>query len=321
MEQSRVSFNDYASFLKTRFPFKVQKLSVDGGFGCPNCDGSRGRGGCTYCNNRTFTPSYCDKGDPIAVQLRKGAEFFGKKYPDMKYLAYFQSRTNTYAPLSVLKAKYEEALCQENIVGLVIGTRPDCVSDKLLEYLGNVAKHTFVMIEYGIESTDDNVLKAINRGHDFAQSRNAIVSTANHGICTCAHIILGLPFATRKQMLTEPAIISELPLDILKLHQLQIVRNTAMAAQYCTDASQFPLFNSPQDYASLVIDYIERLRPNITLERFTSQSPSELLIAPRWGMKNYQFVDMLKKMMKQRNTWQGRLWGASEKQVLPSLHV
>ena len=175
------------------------------------------------------------------------------------------------------------------------------------------------MIEYGIESTDDHVLKAINRGHDFAQSRNAIVSTANHGICTCAHIILGLPFATRKQMLTEPAIISELPLDILKLHQLQIVRNTAMAAQYSTDASQFPLFNSPQDYASLVIDYIERLRPDITLERFTSQSPSELLIAPRWGMKNYQFVDMLKKMMKQRNTWQGRLWG--EKQTFPSLHV
>ncbi len=308
MEDSPILFRDYGMFLKSRFPFKVQKLSIDGGFGCPNRDGRKGRGGCTYCNNLTFTPGYCDKGDSVSTQIRKGMEFFGRKYPGMKYLAYFQAHTNTYAPTDVLKAKYEEALGMDNIVGLVVGTRPDCVGDKLLDYLGEVAKRTFVMVEYGVESTDDNILMAVNRGHGFAQSRNAIARTAARGISTCAHIILGLPGATRRQMLAEPSIISELPVDVIKLHQLQIVDGTAMARQYRGNPGLFPLFRSPQDYAEAAIDYIERLRPDIALERFTSQSPADLLIAPKWGIKNYLFTAMLRKKMEERRTWQGRLW-------------
>ena len=308
MKQFQPLFKDYATFLKEHFDTKVQKLSIDGGFGCPNCDGTKGRGGCTYCNNHAFTPAYCDKGDSIAMQLSKGVDFFGKKYPDMKYLAYFQAHTNTYAPLEVLRQKYEEALGQRHVVGLVIGTRPDCVSKELLDYLGDLAQDHFVMMEYGIESSDPTVLKAINRGHTFEQSCDTIVKTHERHIHTCAHVILGLPLSSHSQMMNEARLISQLPLDILKLHQLQIIKGTVMARQYAERPSDFGLFSSPQDYASLAIDYIERLRPDITLERFTSQSPSELLIAPCWGMKNYQFVELLKKLMRQRHTWQGRLW-------------
>ncbi len=307
-ELSTTLFRDYAAFLGGRFPFKVQKLSIDGGFGCPNRDGTLGRGGCAYCNNRTFTPAYCNPGDSIAQQIRKGREFFGAKYPGMKYLAYFQAHTNTYAPLHTLKAKYEEALSQDGIVGLVAGTRPDCVADDLLDYLGELARTTFVMMEYGVESTDDHILQTVNRRHTFAQSRDAIERTAARGISTCAHIIIGLPGSTRRQTLAEPALVSALPLDVLKLHQLQIVDGTAMARHYKEHPDQIPLFATPQDYATTVIDYIERLRPDIALERFTSQSPADLLLAPRWGMKNYQFTAMLRQMMAQRHTWQGRLW-------------
>ncbi len=309
MNTNQALFLEYSQFLSRHINGKVQKLSIDGGFGCPNCDGTLGRGGCAYCNNHTFTPGYCQPTDSIAVQLQKGVEFFSHKYPEMKYLAYFQSHTNTYAPLDILKRKYEEALAQDGIVGLVIGTRPDCVSDELLDYLAQLARHTFVLMEYGLESTDPVVLRAINRGHDFAQSRDAIIRTAQRGLHTAAHIILGLPYATRDQMLAEPALISELPLEVLKLHQLQIVKGTALARQYTENPAKFNyLFSSPADYADLTIDYIERLRPDIALERFTSQSPADLLLAPRWGMKNYQFVDLLKKKLQARQTWQGRLY-------------
>lgn len=306
-------FKDYGSFLKTHFQCKVQKLSIDGGFGCPNCDGTLGRGGCTYCNNHTFTPAYCTAQDTIATQISKGVEFFGRKYPDMKYLAYFQAHTNTYAPLETLRRKYEEALEHPNVVGLVVGTRPDCVPTELLNYLGELARHTFVLVEYGIESSDPMVLRAINRGHDYEQSRQAIIATAERGIHTGAHIILGLPYATREQMHSEAELISQLPLDILKLHQLQIVRHTQMERQYEENPARFPfIFNSPEDYAQLVIEYLERLSPSIVVERFTSQSPAPLLIAPRWGMKNYQFVELLKRMMRERHTYQGRLYEGKE---------
>lgn len=302
-------FKDYGTFLKNHFDHKVQKLSIDGGFGCPNCDGTLGRGGCTYCNNHTFTPAYCTAQDSIATQISKGVEFFGRKYPDMKYLAYFQAHTNTYAPLDTLRRKYEEALSHPDVVGLVVGTRPDCVPAELLDYLGTLARQTFVLVEYGIESSDPIVLRSINRGHDYQQSCAAIEATAERGIHTGAHIILGLPYATREQMHREAALISQLPLDILKLHQLQIVRHTLMERQYAENPARFPfIFKSPEDYAQLVIEYLERLSPNIVVERFTSQSPEPLLVAPRWGMKNYQFVELLKRMMRERGTYQGRLF-------------
>jgi len=313
MDTQHELFYEYSSFLSKHLVGKVQKLSIDGGFGCPNCDGRLGRGGCAYCNNHTFTPGYCLPTDSIALQIQKGVEFFRHKYPEMKYLAYFQSHTNTYAPLDTLKRKYEEALQQDGIVGLVVGTRPDCVDNELLDYMGSLARHTFVMMEYGIESTEPIVLRAINRGHDFEQSRNAIERSAERGLHTAGHIILGLPYATRTQMLEEPNLISSLPLDVLKLHQLQIVKGTQLARQYLENPSKFGyLFSSPEDYADFAIDYIERLRPDIAVERFTSQSPSDLLIAPRWGMKNYQFVELLKKRLRTRQTWQGRLYNGPQ---------
>ena len=302
-------FRDYASFLRMHFSCKVQKLSVDGGFGCPNRDGTIGTGGCSYCNNMSFVPSYCSASDSVAVQLEKGKCFFRRKYPDMKFLAYFQAHTNTYAPLPVLRRLYEEALAVDGVVGLVIGTRPDCVSDELLDYLAILARFCHVVMEYGVESVDDSQLEALHRGHTFAQACSAIRRTAERGIFTAAHIILGLPGDTTALMLRQPALLSALPLDILKLHQLQIVRNTPMALQYGRNPEQFPtLFQNPESYASLLCAYLQRLRPDMVLERFTSQSPADMLIAPKWGMKNYEFVELLKTVMRRNHARQGDLY-------------
>lgn len=302
-------FPDYSTFLARHLQGKIQKLSIDGGFGCPNRDGTVGRGGCTYCNNQSFTPSYCKSSDSVRRQLELGKEFFGRKYPGMHYLAYFQSHTNTYAPLQVLLHKYEEALEVDGVVGLVIGTRPDCVSDELLNQLERWSRSAFILIEYGIESTDDARLGEIHRGHTFAQTRDAFERTAAHGLFSAGHVILGLPGDTEETLLQQPAILSSLPLNILKLHQLQIIRDTPMAQLYATSPDRFPLlFHSPQSYAELVCRYLQRLRPDIVMERFTSQTPPALLIAPRWGMKNYEFVAMLKKLMTARRAFQGQLY-------------
>src|SRR5574344_2003304 len=214
-------FLDYSYFLSRHFEGKVQKLSVDGGFGCPNRDGTLGSGGCAYCNNLSFTPSYCLASDSIRRQLELGKSFFRRKYPDMRYLAYFQSHTNTYAPLPDLLAKYAEALAVEDVVGLVIATRPDCVSDALLDELARWSSSKFVLVEYGIESTNNDCLRALNRGHTYEQTRSAFERTSVRGIFTAGHVILGLPGDTMKSMMEEAETLSSLPIDILKLHQLQ----------------------------------------------------------------------------------------------------
>ena len=240
-------YNEFPSFLKRYFPYKVQKISLNAGFTCPNRDGSKGYGGCTYCNNQTFNPDYCRTEKPIALQLEEGKRFFAHKYPEMKYLAYFQAYTNTYGELESLKRKYEEALAVDGVVGLVIGTRPDCMPDDLLRYLENLNKHTFLLVEYGIESTRDETLRRINRGHTFQVTVNAVERTAACGILTGGHVIL-----------------------------------------------------------DLVVDYVEHLRPDIVLERFVSQSPKELLIAPDWGLKNYEFNHRVQKRMKELDAYQGK---------------
>lgn len=304
--KSHLPFRDYASFLAARFDGKVQKLSVDGGFGCPNRDGTIGRGGCTYCNNATFTPPYCSPCDSVTRQLQLGKAFFGRKYPDMRYLAYFQSHTNTHAPLPLLRQRFEEALAVEGIVGLVIGTRPDCAGNDVLDYLASLP--AFVIMEYGIETTDDRLLQLLHRGHTFAQAADAVCRTAERGICTAAHLILGLPGQTREQMTAEATRLSALPIDILKLHQLQIVKDTPMAGDYALHPDHYPLFERPEDYADVLIDFLRHLRPDITLERFTSQSPDDLLIAPRWGMKNHVFVSLLRRRLTEGQAWQGQLY-------------
>ena len=298
-------YNDFAGFMAAHFPFKVQKISVNAGFTCPNRDGSKGSGGCTYCNDQTFNPSYCRTEKSVGEQLEEGKAFFARKYPEMKYLAYFQAYTNTYGELEKLKQMYEEALQVEGVVGLVIGTRPDCMPEELLDYLEELNKKTFLLVEYGIESLDDAVLKRINRGHDFACTEDAVRRTAARGILTGGHIILGLPGETSEALVQQALRLSELPLTTLKLHQLQLIRGTRMAREYELNPSDFHLF-SVDEYIDLVIDYVEHLRPDLVLERFVSQSPKELLIAPDWGMKNHEFTARVKKRMEERDTWQGK---------------
>lgn len=300
-------YNDFAGFLAGEFPFKVQKISVNAGFTCPNRDGTKGFGGCTYCNNQTFNPAYCRDDRSVTMQLEEGKRFFARKYPQMKYLAYFQAYTNTYGELELLKRMYEEALAVEGVVGLVIGTRPDCMPDSLLDYLEEVNRRTFLLVEYGIESADDRTLERINRGHSFACTEDAVRRTAARGIRTGGHVILGLPGESREDLIKQAERLSELPLTTLKMHQLQLIRGTRMAHEYALHPEEFHLF-SADEYIDLVIDYVEYLRPDLILERFVSQSPRELLIAPDWGLKNHEFTDRVKKRMKERDAWQGKAY-------------
>ena len=289
-------YNDFSSWIRSKFDFRVQKISIDAGMTCPNRDGKISRGGCIYCDNRTFNPSYCHKHDSITEQLNAGKTFFERKYPEMKYLAYFQAFTNTYAPLDKLKSYYEEALAVDDVVGLVIGTRPDRVSEELLNYLAELSKRTFVLVEYGIESANDDTLKRINRGHDFACCRKAVEETHKRGILVGGHIILGLPGEDATE------IISSLPLDILKIHQMQIIRNTRLAEIY--EKTPFHVY-SVEEYIQLIARYIQHLRPSLVLERFVSQSPASMLIAPKWGLKNYEFTNLLHNYLKENDIKQG----------------
>ncbi|MBO5699310.1 MAG: TIGR01212 family radical SAM protein [Bacteroidaceae bacterium] len=302
-------YTDFSHFLKKFFDFKVQKISVNAGFTCPNRDGTVGWGGCTYCNNQTFNPDYCETHKTITQQIEEGKQFFARKYPDMKFLAYFQAYTNTYDQLDVLKAKYEEALAVDGVVGLVVGTRPDCVSDELLRYLKDLSARCFVLVEYGVESVSNETLLRINRGHTFEQAVDTIHRTAKIGLPVGAHFILGLPGESWDDIVRSASVISQLPLDTIKLHQLQIVRGTRMAREYQENPKDFTLF-SADEYASLVVDFLEHLTTRIAVERFTSQSPAELLMAPNWGLKNYQFVELVKKKLRLRSSYQGKESGA-----------
>lgn len=299
-------YKDFSQFLSRYFEGKVQKLTVNAGFTCPNRDGRVGWGGCTYCNNQSFHPNYSADSRSVGQQLEAGKQFFAKKYPAMDYLAYFQAYTNTYDSLEHLQALYEEALTVDRVRGLVIGTRPDCVSDELLDYLAELHRQYFVLIEYGVESTDDETLRRIHRGHDFACAADAIQRTAARGIPVGVHLILGLPGESRAQIIRHAEVLSRLPIDVLKLHQLQIVKGTAMARQYARQPADFHLYTI-DEYVALVVDFLHHLRPDIAVERFTSQSPKDLLIAPDWGLKNYEFVEKVKKRLAQ-TAGQGALW-------------
>ncbi|MDR3251023.1 MAG: TIGR01212 family radical SAM protein [Tannerella sp.] len=297
-------YNDFSDFFKLVFPsFKVQKITLDAGFTCPNRDGAKGYGGCTYCNNQAFNPAYCHERKAVARQMREGIQFFARKYPEMKYIAYFQAYTNTYSDVETLREKYEEALGVKDVAGIIIATRPDCISEKLLDYLQELRSRTFVMMEYGIESSLNETLIRINRGHTYEDAAEAIRLTAERGIPIGAHIILGLPGETREQMLQHAEKISELPLTSVKLHQLQLIRGTAMAAEYEKHPERFNLFTA-DEYIELVIQFVSRLRKDIYIDRFVSQSPKELLIAPDWGLKNHEFKAKLDKaIIEQQPSW------------------
>ncbi len=300
-------YNNYNELLKELFNNRVQKVSIHAGFTCPNRDGSKGRGGCTYCNNQTFVPGYCHPVKTITQQIDEGIQFFHRKekYSNQSYLAYFQSYTNTYDSLEKLRSIYEEALNHPRINGIVVGTRPDCVNDLILDYFEGLSKKTYVMIEYGIESTNDQTLAFINRGHDYQCAVDAINETARRGIYTGAHLILGLPGESRETILSHADKMNELPLTAIKLHQLQLVKGTIMAKQALTNPAGFQFFTAA-DFIDLTIDFIERLSPKIAIERFVSQSPKDLLISPDWGLKNFEFVAKIEKRLEERDSWQGK---------------
>ncbi len=301
-------YNSAAIYFKKLFCQRVQKISVDAGFTCPNRDGTKATGGCTYCNNDAFKPFYCSPKKDIGLQLKQGIDFFAKKYNSQKYIAYFQTFSNTYDRLNKLKQIYEKALEVTGIIGLVIATRPDCVDEQILDYLAKLSEKYFILVEFGVESTKNETLETINRQHSYEDSLKALKMSAERNLKTGIHLILGLPGETEEEMLNHSGKISKIDFDFLKIHQLQIVKNTVMAKDYFNNRQKYRLFTL-EKYINFVVKFIERLSPDIKIERFTSESPSDLLIAPKWGrVKNYQIVHKIEKKLEELNTWQGKFY-------------
>lgn len=302
-------YNSYNEYFKRTFGSRVQKVSIDAGFTCPNRDGSIATGGCTYCNNDAFNPSYCDPNKSVTRQINEGMEFHKVRYRRaLKYLAYFQTYSNTYAPVEQLRQLYTEALEHPDIIGLIIGTRPDCIDREKLDFLAELSNSHYIMVEYGLESTDDRILESINRGHSYQATKTAIIDTAKKGIKTGAHLIFGLPGESREMMLQRVTEVSELPLTTIKFHQLQIVKGTRMAAEYLKNPQQFALF-SLDEYIDFIIRFIERLNPDFIIERFTGEVPPRYLVTPPWGnLRADQVVVKITSEMIKRNTWQGKYY-------------
>ncbi len=301
-------YNDYSSYIKSKFNQRIQKISLDTGFTCPNRDGTKGIGGCTYCNNSSFSPHYCSPKKTIKEQLEEGILFFSKKYKTQKYLAYFQSYTNTYSGIETLKKMYSEATDHPNIIGIVIGTRPDCIDNSIISFLSELSKTKYVSLEFGIESTIDRTLKLINRCHTFEDTIHAFKISKNKGIMLGAHLILGLPEENEEDMIEHAKKISLLPINTLKIHQLQILKNTMMAIQYKKESSKFNLL-SLEKYIPLVCKFVCYLRPDIIIDRFVAESPKEILIAPQWnGIKNFEIVILINNYLTENNLWQGKYY-------------
>ncbi len=288
-------YKDYSDFLAEHFDGKIQKLSVDVGFTCPNRDGLSGTGGCIYCNNMAFSPDWEKRRLPVAEQLERGRRFFARKYPSMRYLAYFQSYTSTYAPIDDLIASYEEALAAPDVVGIVIGTRPDCMPDELLQRLKLLPGKVF--IEFGAESSHNNTLELINRCHTWECTEDAVKRTAAAGFPVGLHFILGLPGETEAMMAETVCRAGSLPISTIKFHQLQILRGTRLAQ--IADTLDIPTYTA-EEYAALCARLLGHLRSDIAVERFVAQAPADMLISPRWGLKNYQFTALLRKYLEQK---------------------
>ncbi len=301
-------FNSYSAYFKRLFGNRVQKVAINAGFSCPNRDGTVGVGGCTFCINEAFTPSYCTPNKSITQQIDEGVEFHTRRYRKAtNYLAYFQSFSNTYAPLSKLEKIYNEAIAHPKISGIIVGTRPDCVDQQKLDYFAHLASSHYVALEYGIESTFDSTLQAINRGHNFEVARWAVEQSAERGIHTGAHFILGLPGESVEMLHAQIDTINSLPLSTIKFHQLQIFKGTQMAAEYDAQPSKFHFWQR-EEYIDLFIDLLEHLRPDIVVERFASEAPPRYHYGPNWGLtRNETMLSLFEKRLCERNTYQGRL--------------
>lgn len=301
-----IPYKDYGTHLKSIFEKRLQKISVDAGFTCPNIDGTKARGGCTYCLNHSFKPAYCKPKKSITEQLEEGKKFFAHKSDQQDYIAYFQAHTNTYGNIDLLRELYREALAVPQVKGLAISTRPDCIDDTVLEYLNELSHKYFITVELGVESCNDKALEFINRAHDYAEAEATIkrISKAEK-IHLGAHLIMGLPYDDTEQCKQNALQLAELPITTLKFHQLQVLKGTAMAKQYAEQPELFHLFDEAS-YLSLCVDIIENMNPNLYLERFLSQVPPNLLIAPKWNrVKNFEFAHKLQNALKERNTHQG----------------
>jgi radical SAM protein (TIGR01212 family) len=300
-------YNSWSRRIREKYGGRIQKVSVNAGFTCPNRDGTLGTGGCIYCNNDSFIPSYCVAEQGIISQIDKGIEFLRKRYRKTRnYIAYFQAYSNTYAPFENLHALYQEALNHPLIDGLAISTRPDCVDDRILDYLKELSGTCYVFLEYGIESCHNSTLKRINRGHTFEETIRAITKTAERGLNCTGHLIFGLPGETREEMLIQAGILNRLPLTALKFHQLQVIRNTPLAVLFEKKPEMFNLF-SVDDYCYFIVEFLERLDPGIAIERLSSESPPRLRINPGWGNLRSDLVQKkIESVMEDLDTWQGK---------------
>lgn len=300
-------FNSYNAYFTKLFGSRVQKISIDAGFSCPNRDGKISTGGCTFCSNDAFNPSYCRPEKTIRQQIEEGIEFHKRRYRRAnQYLAYFQPYSNTYKPLDELKKIYSQALEIPEIAGIVIGTRPDLIDEDILQYLAEIQKTHYVIVEYGIESVYDATLRHVNRGHDFATAKRAVELTAAYNLPCGGHFIFGLPGETKPMMLDAADIISQLPLTTVKFHQLQIFKNTTMADEYLQHKEAFHLFEL-EEYIDFVIDFTERLNPNIVIERFAGEVPPRYLLSEPWMKLRYdEVLARIEKRMEERDTWQGK---------------
>ena len=301
-------FNSYARYFRELFGERVQKLSVNAGFTCPNRDGTVGSGGCTFCNNEAFTPSYCRPSKSVTRQIDEGVEFHANRYRKAgRYLAYFQSFSNTYAPFDELRRVYDEALAHPMVDGIIVGTRPDCVDGQKLDYFAELARRKYVALEYGIESTYDETLRAINRGHDFGCARRAVEMTAERGINSGAHFILGFPGETEEMLLAQTAAINALPLTTVKFHQLQIFKGTPMTEDYLRDPGRYPFWEMGE-YVDFFIGILRRLRPSLVVERFASEAPPRYHLGRNWGLvRNEQLLSIFEKRLAELDVSQGDL--------------
>jgi uncharacterized protein len=306
-------FNAYSNYFRGIYGARVQKVSIDAGFTCPNRDGTKSTGGCTYCNNDAFNPSYCEPVKPVSEQIREGITFHKWRYNEaVSYLAYFQAYSNTYASVDHLRKLYTEALEFPGVVGLIIGTRPDCIDDEKLAYIKELSDKHYVAVEYGIESCYNKTLMRINRGHSFEEAVSSLEKTAALGINTGAHFILGLPGETRDEMLRQVSIISELPLKTVKFHQLQIIKGTTMESEFKNNPGDFELFTW-EEYRDFFVSFLERLNPAIVVERFTGEAPPRFLAGEGWGKKRTdQIVNLIEKRLEELDTWQGKLYRSEQ---------
>jgi hypothetical protein len=301
-----LQWNDYSSYIRRTFGQRVQKISVNAGFTCPNRDGKISADGCIYCTNKSFSPFYCNSDDSISEQLRKGIDFFSPKYNAQKYLAYFQTYTNTYGNINALRQKYYEALSVDGVIGLVISTRPDCVDDEIMRLLADYAEEKYVEIEFGLESTKNSTLELINRGHTYEQAVDAIMLAQKYGIRSGVHLILGLPYETEDDFYVHAEKISRLPISTLKLHQMQVLKGTRLESLYNENKSAFADL-ALENYVRIVANLLDMLNPEIIVERLTSESPREMVLYPDWnGRKNFEVSHIVNAFMKKNGMFQGR---------------